>query len=59
VWRARPEEGEGPPGAVSPPLRVACGDGVLDVLEVQPAGRRRMDVADYLRGLRRAPERAA
>jgi len=26
---------------------------------VQPAGRRRMDVADYLRGLRRAPERAA
>ena len=59
VWRARADEGDGPPGAVSPPLRVACADGVLDVLEVQPAGRRRMDVADYLRGLRRAPERAA
>jgi hypothetical protein len=29
------------------------------VLEVQAAGRRRMDVGDYLRGLRRAPERAA
>ena len=59
VWRARAAEGEGSPGAVSPPLRVACADGVLDVLEVQPAGRRRMDVADDLRGLRRAPERAA
>jgi methionyl-tRNA formyltransferase len=59
VWRARPEPGGGDPGAVSPPLRVSCGDGVLELLEVQPAGRRRMAVADYVRGLRRAPERAA
>jgi methionyl-tRNA formyltransferase len=59
VWRARAAPGEGAPGTISPPLRVACGDGVLDVLELQAAGRRRMDVADYLRGRRRAPERAA
>jgi len=59
VWRARAGEGTGVPGTVSPPLRVACGDGVLEVLELQAAGRRRMGVADYLRGLRTAPERAA
>ena len=59
VWRARAGPGEGQPGEVSPPLRIACGEGVLEVLELQPAGRRRMAVADYLRGLRRAPERAA
>ena len=58
VWRARAEPGAGVAGMVSPPLRVACGDGMLDILEVQAAGRRRMPVADYLRGLRRAPERA-
>jgi methionyl-tRNA formyltransferase len=59
VWRARAAHGGGVPGTVSPPLRVACGEGVLDILEVQAAGRRRMPVADYLRGLRQAPERAA
>jgi methionyl-tRNA formyltransferase len=59
VWRARAVPGEGVVGAVTAPLRVACGDGVLDLLEVQAAGRRRMPAGDYLRGLRRAPERAA
>jgi methionyl-tRNA formyltransferase len=59
VWRARAGPGGGEPGAVAPPLRVACGEGVLEVLELQPAGRRRMAVDDYLRGLRHAPERAA
>jgi methionyl-tRNA formyltransferase len=59
VWRARAGPGGGEPGAIAPPLQVACGEGVLEVLELQPAGRRRMAVADYLRGLRRAPERAA
>jgi methionyl-tRNA formyltransferase len=58
VWRARAEAGGGVPGAVSPPLVVACGDGALRILEVQAAGRRRMPVDEYLRGLRRAPERA-
>ena len=59
VWRARAAPGGGDPGAIAPPLRIACAEGLLEVLEVQPAGRRRMAVADYLRGLRQAPERAA
>jgi len=59
VWRAQAVAGEGVPGTVTEPLRVACGEGVLDLLEVQAAGRRRMAADDYLRGLRRAPERAA
>ena len=58
VWRARAGPGGGEPGAIAPPLRIGCGEGVLEVLELQPAGRRRMPVADYLRGLGRAPERA-
>lgn len=59
VWRARAGPGGGDPGAIAPPLRVACAEGALDVLEVQPAGRRRMPVADFLRGVRHPPERAA
>lgn len=34
------------PGAI----RVACGQGVLELLEVQPESRSRQGVADYLRG---------
>jgi methionyl-tRNA formyltransferase len=59
VWRARAGPGGGDPGAIASPLRVACAEGVLDVLDVQLAGRRRMPVAEYLRGLRDAPKRAA
>lgn len=35
-------------------LLVACGDGWIEALEVQPEGRRRMQAAEYLRGLRGA-----
>lgn len=31
-------------------LRLACGQGSLELLEVQPASRSRMSIADYLRG---------
>lgn len=31
-------------------LRVVCNDGLLEIGEVQPAGRRRMSAADWLRG---------
>ena len=31
---------------------VGCGDGAIEVLEVQPQGKRRMAIADYLRGAR-------
>jgi len=37
-------------GAGRPRLVLACGDGALELLEVQPAGGRRMAAADWLRG---------
>jgi methionyl-tRNA formyltransferase len=33
-------------------LRLACGEGALEILELQPAGRRSMPIADFLRGQR-------
>lgn len=39
-------------------LQIACGVGAVEVLELQPAGKRRMTVAEYLRGLRAPPARA-
>jgi len=59
--RSRPEDSAAPaPGAVlaAPPgsLRIACGGGtVLEVLELQRAGSRRMAVADFLKGLQIGP----
>lgn len=48
-----------PAGTLLPDARrmaVACADGaVLEVLSVRPAGRKRMDAADFLRGARLAP----
>jgi methionyl-tRNA formyltransferase len=48
------ESAAGKPGTVaeasSSILRIHCGQGVLDVLEVQPESRSRMPVQDYLRG---------
>lgn len=54
VLRTRVEPGQGAPGEVldisgDGPL-VATGDGALRLLEVQPAGKRAMDGAAYLRG---------
>lgn len=58
VHRASYEAGTGTPGEVlaiqgDGPL-VACGEGALRLLEVQPAGSRRMDGAAYIRGHRLA-----
>ena len=39
-------------------LQIACGEGAVEVLELQPAGKRRMTVGEYLRGLRTPPARA-
>jgi methionyl-tRNA formyltransferase len=33
-------------------LLISTGDGILEVLEVQPAGKRAMSAADFLRGNR-------
>ena len=54
VFSARVESGSGVPGeildATGEGLLVATGDGALRLLEVQPAGKRTMDGASYLRG---------
>jgi methionyl-tRNA formyltransferase len=57
VWRSRPAA-DAEPG-VAGTLRVAEGrvlltaaDGALELVDVQPAGRRRMAAADWARGLR-------
>jgi methionyl-tRNA formyltransferase len=31
-------------------LHIACADGYISVLELQPEGKKRMVIADYLRG---------
>jgi methionyl-tRNA formyltransferase len=59
VWRARPLAGDSPPRAIRPPLTVGCADGELELIDVQPAGKRRMPAADYVRGLRTPPRMAA
>ncbi len=58
LWRAalvsNPADGHGQPGqclaAPAGTLRVACGDGALDLVELQRTGGRRVPVADFLRG---------
>jgi methionyl-tRNA formyltransferase len=54
ILRARPAEGGGTPGAVLnlDPLTVACGDGALEVLELQRAGRRPVAAEEFMRGAR-------
>jgi len=58
VWRARIVAAGPPPGDVAGPLVVGCGTGALELLELQPEGRRRMTTAEFLRGLRTPPVRA-
>jgi methionyl-tRNA formyltransferase len=59
VFRARLAAGSGKPGTVlaagAPGLRVACGEGALELTELQRAGGRRLDAAALLRGLAVAP----
>ncbi|MCB0880106.1 MAG: methionyl-tRNA formyltransferase [Thermoleophilia bacterium] len=72
LWRTEIVDGEtevsGRPGAVwhdNQRLLIGTADGALDVLELQPPGKRRMPAGDWLRGLRTpleqatAPERPA
>jgi methionyl-tRNA formyltransferase len=59
VGRARARaDASGAPGTVleaGERWLVAAGDGALELLEVQTAGKRRMAAADFLRGARVAP----
>jgi len=49
-----------PPGTVLPlreALFVACGDGVVELLEIQPEGKRRMSGVDFINGYQPLGER--
>lgn len=54
VWAARARPEPAPPGlgVVEGRLVAGCGEGSLELLEVQPAGRARMDAAALVRGWR-------
>src|SRR4051812_12017797 len=53
-----PLAGLAPGGIVVTPekLIVACGDGAIDILQLQPAGKRSMPAAEFLRGYRLASD---
>ena len=50
LLRARPADDAGHPGEHLGGLRVACGDGAVEILEIQPQGSRPMPAAAYLNG---------
>ncbi|WP_029147912.1 methionyl-tRNA formyltransferase [Methylophilus sp. 5] len=52
VWFAQSATGQGRPGTVleTQPLRVACGDGVLEVLELQMPGGKRQTAQQFVQG---------
>ncbi|MCS6770469.1 MAG: methionyl-tRNA formyltransferase [Kiritimatiellae bacterium] len=59
VLASRAEEGSGAPGEILEASRngplVACGQGALRLLSVQPEGKREMSGADWARGARVSP----
>jgi methionyl-tRNA formyltransferase len=55
LMRSRLTKGAGAPGQVLSGLTVACETGAVDITEVQPEGRPRMAVEDWLRGARIGP----
>src|SRR5687768_3388421 len=54
VLKAKAAEGSGAPGTVLrlAPLAVACGDGAIEVLELQRAGKKPVAAEQFLRGAR-------
>lgn len=55
LLQSRVVEGSGAPGTVLDGLTIACGDGAVDILRVQPEGKGAMDAKDWLLGARIAP----
>jgi methionyl-tRNA formyltransferase len=58
VWRTRTTEASGDPGTVlatDPMPLVACGGGAVELVEVQPAGKRAMAGDAFARGYRPVP----
>lgn len=55
IWKAHVAKGSGKPGALhieDERLFVACGTGMLELLEVQLEGKRQMSTPEFLRGYR-------
>ena len=53
LFRARAVEGEGPrwhPGEIARDGCIACGEQAVEILEIQPDGKRPMSFADFRRG---------
>ncbi|TBN39850.1 methionyl-tRNA formyltransferase [Paracoccus subflavus] len=50
LLRSRVAAGQGAPGQVLPGFTIACGDGAVEVLEAQRAGKKPMPARDLLRG---------
>ena len=50
LLRSRTAEGAGRPGEHLGGLAVACGQGAVQVTEVQPEGRARLGAPEFLRG---------
>jgi methionyl-tRNA formyltransferase len=53
--RSRLAKGNGAPGAVLDGLTIACGQGAVEITELQPEGKPGMAAEAYLRGARIAP----
>ena len=51
LLQARATQGEGTPGEVLAGLTVACGEGAVEVMRVQPGGKGAMDASDWLNGV--------
>jgi methionyl-tRNA formyltransferase len=58
VWKTRVADGNGAPGRVLrlKPLTIACGQGAVELVEVQLEGRKRMAAADFVNGQRVAAD---
>ncbi|MBZ5604369.1 MAG: methionyl-tRNA formyltransferase [Acidobacteriia bacterium] len=50
IWKARAVSGSSTIGAVMGGFRVGCGEGLLEVIEVQPEGKKRMSAAAFWSG---------
>ncbi|MGN0537290.1 MAG: methionyl-tRNA formyltransferase [Acutalibacteraceae bacterium] len=52
IQRTRLAKGEGQPGTILSlnPFIVACGSGAIEIMELQPEGKKKMTAQDYLNG---------
>lgn len=55
LLQSRVASGTGSPGTVLEGLKIACGEGAVEITRVQPEGKGAMDTKDWLLGARIAP----